>query len=359
MSSIYGKNFTVDIFGESHGSAIGCVLNGLPSGISIDLQKIQEFLDRRRAKGEAWATKRKESDVPKILSGFFKGKTTGTPLCAVFENSDTRSKDYDTGMNRPGHADYTGSIRYKGYGDPRGGGHFSGRLTAPLVFAGAVAQQVLSEKDIFSAVHVKSIAGVYDKALSYTKITKELAEDIKKKPLAVIDDGAAQEMIDKIKEAAKEGDSVGGEIECAVVNVPAGLGSPMMEGIESRLSSLLFAVPAVKSVSFGAGSSFTTMMGSETNDEYVLKDGEITTLTNNNGGVIGGITNGMPIVFSVIVKPTPSINKPQKTVNLETKKEETLQVKGRHDPCIVPRAAAVIEAAAYIAILDIMMEGSF
>ncbi len=359
MSSIYGKNFTVDIFGESHGSAIGCVLGGLPSGISIDLLKIQEFLDRRRAKGEAWATKRKESDKPKILSGVFGGKTTGTPLCAVFENSDTRSKDYTPGINRPGNADYTGSIRYKGYGDPRGGGHFSGRLTAPLVFAGAVAQQILNEKDIFSAVHIKSIAGVCDKTLGYTEITKELAEDIKEKTLAVIDDDAAEKMIEKIKEAAAEGDSVGGEIECAVVNVPAGIGSPMMDGIESRLSSLLFAVPAVKSVSFGAGSSFAGMKGSEANDGYALSDGKITALTNNNGGVIGGITNGMPIVFSVTVKPTPSINKPQKTVNLETKKEEMLQVKGRHDPCIVPRAAAVIEAAANIAILDIMMEGSF
>lgn len=359
MSSIYGKNFTVDIFGESHGSAIGCVIGGLLSGIELDMEKIQAFMDRRRAKGQVWATKRKEGDVPKIVSGLYNGSTTGTPLCMLIENTDTRSRDYQKGLNRPGHADYSGRVRYRGFNDPRGGGHFSGRLTAPLVFAGAVASQVLEQKSILAATHVSSIAGVPDEKFDYTNINETLSGELKKKPLAVIDDTCGENMLVKIKEAAEQGDSVGGEIECAIVGVPAGVGSPMMNGVESRLSSLLFSIPAIKAVSFGAGHDFTGMKGSQANDEYALIDEQMTALSNNNGGIIGGITNGMPIVFSVVIKPTPSISKQQKTVNLHTKQDEMLEIKGRHDPCIVPRAVAVVEAAACIAVLDLIMEGSF
>lgn len=359
MSSIYGNNFTVDIFGESHGSAIGCVLGGLPSGIELDMEKIQAFMDRRRARGQVWATKRKEGDVPKVVSGLYNGKTTGTPLCMLIENTDTRSRDYQKGINRPGHADYSGSVRYKGFNDPRGGGHFSGRLTAPLVFSGAVAAQILEQKNIFAATHVSSIARVSDEKFDYIEINKALADELKTKQLAVIDNTCGENMKVKIEEAAKQGDSVGGEIECAVVGVPAGVGSPMIRGVESRLSSLLFSIPAVKAVSFGAGHDFADMKGSQANDEYTLIDEQMTALSNNNGGIIGGITNGMPIVFSVVIKPTPSISKQQKSVNLHTEQDEILEIKGRHDPCIVPRAVAVVEAAACIVMLDLMMEGSF
>lgn len=356
MSSIWGKHFTVDIFGESHGQMIGVVINGVTPGISLNLENIQAFMNRRKAGSEAWSTKRREPDEFNIVSGFADGKTTGTPLCMFIDNTDTRSKDYQQGLNRPGHADYTGSIRYNGFNDPRGGGHFSGRLTAPLVFAGAVAAQVLEAKGIFAATHIRKIQDIQDKTFDYTNIPKDLSETLKSMRFPLIDVSKQASMEQQVMNAAASGDSVGGVIECAVVGVPAGIGSPMMDSIESRLSSLLFSIPAVKGVSFGAGFGFADMLGSKANDEYI-KDGEqIRTTTNNNGGILGGISNGMPIVFQTIIKPTPSISKPQKTVNLNTKESEMIEINGRHDPCIVPRAVAVVEAAACICILDLLME---
>ena len=356
MSSIWGKNFIIDIFGESHGAHIGVVINGITPGIALDLGKIQAYLDRRKAGSEAWSTKRREPDIFNIVSGFFNGYTTGTPLCALSENSDTRSKDYSQKPNRPGHADYTGSVRYGGFNDHRGGGHFSGRLTAPLVFAGAVAAQILEQKGVYAAAHIKSISDVHDQSFDDMNITKAQADSLKSSRFALIDETKRPHMEKRVMDAASEGDSVGGVIECAVCGLPAGLGSPMFASVEGALSSMLFSVPAVKGVSFGAGFAFSKMRGSDANDAYTLDSDHIVTKTNHNGGILGGITNGMPIVFQAAVKPTPSISKPQHTVSLDSHQAETIAIKGRHDPCIVPRAVPVIEAAACICILDIMME---
>lgn len=352
--SIWSRNVVIDIFGESHGQAIGVVITGLEPGVLLDPERIQAFLGRRKAGGEAWSTKRSESDVFKIVSGVYGRRTTGAPLCAICENAGAHSGDYPKGLNRPGHADYTASVRYRGFNDPRGGGAFSGRLTAPLVFAGAVAEQMLSQSGVYAAAHIKSIADVNDKAFDRTSISSETAQALKASRFPLLDESVKEEMQRRITDAAAEGDSVGGVIECAVCGVPAGAGGEYFGSVESALSSLLFAVPAVKGISFGAGYSMASMRGSEANDAYALKDGKIAALPNNNGGILGGITNGMPIVFDAAIKPTPSISKPQKTVNLETMCEETIEIKGRHDPCIVPRAVPVVEAAAYIAILDIL-----
>lgn len=356
MSSIWGRHFIIDIFGESHGPKIGVVINGLEPGTVLDFSQLRAFLDRRRAGSEAWSTKRHEADDFEIVSGYANGFSTGSPLCVLFHNSAQRSSDYDERINRPGHADYTGFVRYNGFNDPRGGGHFSGRLTAPLVFAGAVAAQVLAKKGIYAATHVRRLADVEDTAFDATNITTEQAQSLAAMRFPLIDESKREVMESAIKQAASEGDSVGGIVECAVCGLPAGLGSPMFDTVESRLSSLLFAIPAVKGVSFGSGFDIARMRGSEANDAYALKDGKVVTETNHNGGILGGITNGMPVIFEAAIKPTASISKPQQTVNLKTMEQETAVVKGRHDACIVPRAAAVIEAAAYICMLDVMME---
>ncbi len=357
MSSIWGRHFTIDIFGESHGPKIGVVINGLEPGTVLDFPQLRAFLDRRRAGSEAWSTKRHEADDFEIVSGYANGFSTGTPLCVLFHNSAQRSSDYDERINRPGHADYTGYVRYNGFNDPRGGGHFSGRLTAPLVFAGAVAAQVLAKKGIYAATHIRSIADIEDAAFDPTAISSEQAQGLAAMRFPLIEEAKREAMEAAIKKAASEGDSVGGIVECAVCGLPAGFGSPMFDTVESRLASLLFAVPAVKGISFGSGFGFAQMRGSEANDAYAVKDGKVVTETNHNGGVLGGITNGMPVVFEAAIKPTASISKPQQTVNLKTLEQETVTVKGRHDACIVPRATAVIEAAAYVCMLDLVMEG--
>ena len=359
MSSIWGRHFTIDIFGESHGPKIGVVINGLEPGTVLDFPQLRAFLDRRRAGSEAWSTKRHEADDFEIVSGYANGFSTGTPLCVLFHNSAQRSSDYDERINRPGHADYTGFVRYNGFNDPRGGGHFSGRLTAPLVFSGAVAAQVLAKKGIYAATHIRRIADIEDAAFDPTAISSDQAQRLAAMRFPLIDETKREAMEAAIKQAASEGDSVGGIVECAVCGLPAGFGSPMFDTVESRLASLLFAVPAVKGVSFGSGFGFAQMRGSEANDAYAVKDGKVVTETNHNGGVLGGITNGMPVVFEAAIKPTASISKPQQTVNLKTMEQETVAVKGRHDACIVPRAAAVIEAAAYVCVLDLVIEGRF
>ena len=352
--SIWGKNFTVDIFGESHGPYIGVVIGGVEPGFKPDMEKIQSFLDRRRPGGEEWSTARNEADRFEIVSGLSGGCATGAPLCALCKNSDKRSGDYPEGLNRPGHADYTAYMRYGGHNDARGGGRFSGRLTAPLVFAGALASQLLEKRGVYAAAHIRSIAGTEDSEFDRTEVTREQADSLKSR-FPLLDGSKRAAMEKRIADAAKAGDSVGGVIECAVMGLPPGVGSEYFGSVESALSSMLFAVPAVKGVSFGAGFSFAEMRGSEANDGYVLRDGRITAAANNNGGILGGITNGMPVVFEAAIKPTPSISLPQRTVNLKTMEEETIEIKGRHDPCIVPRAVPVIEAAACIAFLDMMM----
>lgn len=357
MSSIWGRHVVVDLFGESHGPGIGVVLNGVKPGVLLDLDGIQAFLDRRKAGNEVWSTRRSEPDTFEIVSGLFNGRTTGTPLCALLRNTDTRSGDYASRPNRPGHADYTGAVRYEGFNDPRGGGHFSGRLTAPLVFAGAIAAQILRPAGVYAASHILRIADVWDDGFCETAIPQALADRLASLRFPLIDEAKKPAMESVVTQAAADKDSVGGIIECAICGVPAGVGSPFFDSVESTLASMLFSVPAVKGVSFGAGFGFAYLRGSQANDAYdKAPDGSIVTATNRNGGILGGITNGMPVLFQVAVKPTASIAKTQQTVNLNTGRPETIAIEGRHDPCIVPRAAAVIEAAAYLCMLDLMTE---
>lgn len=319
------------IFGESHGPAIGVTLEGVPSGIVIDMDFIRAEMKRRAPGQNAMSTARREADEPEILSGMFEGCTTGTPLCAVIHNTDTRSKDYAKLKNlpRPGHADYTGSVRYGGYNDYRGGGHFSGRLTAPLVFAGALAKLILKQKEIKITSSISILEGVADP-------TPEQVEEI-------------------ILAAKNEGDSVGGAIACTVEGVAAGFGAPDFGcNAEGIFSQYLFAVPAVKGVAFGAGFGFTCMRGSEANDPFYMDGKTVRTRSNCAGGINGGITNGMPITFEVAIRPTPSISVEQDTVDLSGGKDAKLVIEGRHDPCIVQRALPVIEAAAALATCELL-----
>ncbi|WP_029488284.1 chorismate synthase [Candidatus Epulonipiscium viviparus] len=358
MNNTFGKNIGISIFGESHGAGIGVVIGGLPAGIELDFKQIEKEMERRAPGRDKLSTARKESDLPIIQSGIWENHTTGAPLCALIKNSDTHSKDYSilkTNM-RPGHADYTGNIRYAGFNDYRGGGHFSGRITAPLVFAGAVAKQILDKKGITIGAHISQIASIKDTKFDSQSVSSDDFGVLLKKELPVIDDSKIENMRAKILNAKADGDSVGGKIECAVVGIPAGLGNPFFDSVESIIAHLAFSVPAVKGIDFGAGDKFAEFYGSEANDEFYIKDGVVATKTNNNGGILGGITNGSPIIFEVIIKPTPSIAKEQDTVNIETKEEVKLQIKGRHDPCIVQRAVVVIEAIAAIAILELLNE---
>ena len=322
-------NYT--IFGESHGPAIGVVMTGLPSGLALDMEAVALEMERRAPGRDATSTARREGDKVQILSGMFEGRTTGTPLCAVIPNTDTRSKDYSKlkDLPRPGHGDYTGSVRYGGFADYRGGGHFSGRLTAPLVFAGAVAKQLLAQRGIAVGSRIDLLGGVAN---------------------------PTEEQIDAIILAAKaEGDSVGGAVQCTVSGVPAGFGAPDLgENAEGIFAKHLFAVPGVKGIEFGAGFGFASMRGSQANDPFVMDGDTVRTCTNHAGGINGGITNGMPLVFRVAMRPTPSIGKPQQTVSLSKGTNEELVIHGRHDPCIVKRALPVIEAAAALAVCEIM-----
>ena len=336
------------IFGESHGPAIGVVLEGMPAGLELDLEQVQKELDRRKPGQDLTATARKESDLVEVLSGVFEGKTTGAPLAMVIHNSDQHSKDYESirYTPRPSHGDYAGFIKSKGCLDYRGGGHFSGRLTAPLVAAGAVAKQVLAGHGVKVGAHISSIYGICDAALEDPEDLKDVAAKV----FPVLDDSKGEEMRQAILEAKEEQDSVGGAIECAVTGLPAGLGAPDFGcNVEGIFSQYLFAVPAVKGIEFGAGVAFSLMRGSEANDPFAVEDGKVVTKTNHAGGVNGGITNGMPVTFEVTIRPTPSIALPQESVDLRTGEEVEIEIKGRHDPCIVPRAVPVIEAAAALA----------
>ena len=342
------------IFGESHGPAIGVVLEGVPAGLELDLEQVQKELDRRKPGQDPTATARKESDLVEVLSGVFEGKTTGAPLAMVIHNSDQHSKDYESirYTPRPSHGDYAGFIKSKDCLDYRGGGHFSGRLTAPLVAAGAVAKQVLAGHGVKVGAHISSIYGICDAALEDPEDLKGVAA----KAFPVLDDSKGEEMRQAILEAKEERDSVGGAIECAVTGLPAGVGSPMFQGLESQLAATLFAIPAVKGVEFGSGFGAAGMRGSEHNDPFVLEHGAIRTASNHAGGILGGISSGMPVVFRAAFKPTPSIAQKQHTVRLSAGTEEELQITGRHDPCIVPRAVPVVEAAAALVLLDALLD---
>ncbi len=350
MKNTFGNSLTVTLFGESHGEAIGAVLDGLPAGISVNEEYIAECLAKRRPSG-AISTARAEKDEFKILSGVFCGKTTGTPLCIVIPNNDTKSSDYEATrwLARPSHADYTANCKYHGFEDYRGGGHFSGRITAALVAAGGVLAPILAEKGILVASHIKTIGGVAD--TDFTDYAKDF-ENLSKAEFPTLSEQATEDMKNAILTAKSEGDSLGGIVETAVLGMPSGVGEPWFDTLESTLSHILFSVPAVKGVEFGLGFSFAQMKGSEANDSFEINEGVVTTKTNNNGGINGGISNGMPIVFRSVIKPTPTISKPQSTINMQALENATLEAKGRHDPCIVPRACPVIDAVTVIAICD-------
>ena len=342
------------IFGESHGPAIGVTLTGVPAGLELDMDAITREMARRAPGRSALSTARREDDQPEILSGVFEGKTTGAPLCAVIANTDTRSQDYTRtkDLARPGHADYPARVRYQGYNDYRGGGHFSGRLTAPLVFAGAVAKQILARRGVFVGAHISSVYGISDQLLEDWDSLRAVAD----KDFPVLDDRAGEQMRQAILEANDEQDSVGGAIECAVFGLPAGLGGPDFgENAEGIFSQYLFAVPAVKAVGFGAGAAFALMRGSEANDPlYMDDDGAVRAEQNCAGGINGGITNGMPLVFEVTMRPTPSIARAQFTVDMVKGENAVLELHGRHDPCVVHRAVPVIEAAAALAACELL-----
>ena len=345
------------IFGDSHGEAIGGVLAGVPAGLALDLEAVQRELDRRRPGRSALSTARKEADQVRVLSGMFEGKTTGAPLAMVIGNADQHSSDYDSirYTPRPGHGDYAGFLTSRGCQDYRGGGHFSGRLTAPLVAAGAVAKQLLARQGVWVGAHISSIYGICDAALEEAGQLRGVAE----KDFPVLDDAAGRQMQQAILEAKQAQDSVGGAVECAVTGLSAGLGGPDFGcNVEGIFSQYLFAVPAVKSVAFGAGVAFSLMRGSQANDPFAVEDGKVITKTNHAGGINGGITNGMPVVFEATLRPTPSIALPQESVDLRTGEEVELKIKGRHDPCIVPRAVPVIEAAAALAACAVLGIGS-
>lgn len=357
MSSLFNGGISVSIFGESHGKGIGVVMDNLPAGEDIDLEQIYAFMARRAPRKDGTSTTRSEKDIPEILSGLYNGKTTGTPLCAVIMNSDQHSADYGniSHIARPAHADYTGYLRYNGANDPRGGGHFSGRITAPLVFAGAVCAQILQHLGVTTGAHIVSIKDVNDERFDPVSVTAQQLEAVKARSFPVLSDKAEEEMRSVINSAREAQDSVGGIVECAAVGVPAGIGSPMMEGLENVIAQLVFAVPAVKGIEFGSGFDCTQLFGSENNDPFAMKDGEIVTLTNNHGGILGGISSGMPIIFRAAFKPTPSIARPQSSVDFKMLTEEQLIIKGRHDPCVVHRAVPCIEAAMNIALVSAFM----
>lgn len=359
MSSTWNNKITFSIFGESHGQAIGVCMDNVPAGESIDIDEVYEFMARRAPKSNGLTTSRKEKDMPQVMSGYYNGKTTGTPLCAIIANNDHHSQDYSnlSKLARPGHADYTGALRYRGFNDVRGGGHFSGRLTAPLCFAGAVAQQILRKRGIYVGAHIAEIHGVTDKSFDPINTSKDDIRELWKKDFPVIIDVQGNEMKKQIENAKANGDSVGGIIEAIAINVPAGIGSPIFDGLENSIAQLIFGIPAVKGLEFGAGFESARLTGSENNDEFYVNDkGYVVTRTNNHGGILGGISSGMPITLRVAVKPTPSISKPQETVDYSAMKNETLEIKGRHDPCIVPRAVPAVEAALNIALLNHMLD---
>ena len=356
MSNMIGSSYRVQIFGQSHSPMIGAVIEGIPAGVVPDMAYIQAFM-ARRAPGGALSTKRREADIPVIISGLNeKGETCGAPLCVTIQNTDHRSQDYNSlkDVPRPGHADFTAWTKFSGHNDIRGGGQFSGRLTAPWCFAGALAMQMLAGKNIRIRARIRSIAGIEDASVDYTHPPMD---DIPETGLACISPDAARKMAEAIEKAREALDSVGGVIECFVTGLPAGLGDPMFDGVENRLARALFGIPGVRGVEFGEGFAAAAMKGSEHNDAFRIGEGgSVITKTNRHAGILGGITSGMPIAVRIAVKPTPSISRQQDSVSLGKGENALLEVRGRHDPCIVPRAVPVMEAAVACTIFDILCE---
>lgn len=356
MSSTYGDKIKISIFGESHGNGIGVVIDGLPAGVKIDMDRVLVQMSRRAPGKDRTATPRLEKDLPKVLSGMLGDTLTGAPLCAVIENTNTKSGDYSNllACPRPGHSDYTAFVKYNASNDIRGGGHFSGRLTAPIVFAGAVCRQILESKGIKIAAHINSIGTVNDTAFNPVCIEDELIDKLNNSTFALIDGSVEEAMREQVEDARMSLDSIGGTIECAVTGIDAGIGEPMFEGVEGVIAKAVFGVPAIKGIEFGKGFELAQMRGSQSNDPFRYENGNVVTETNNCGGILGGITNGMPVIFRAAVKPTPSISQKQRTVDLQKKENAELEIHGRHDPCIVPRAVPVIEAVTAIAIINLM-----
>ncbi len=352
MKNTFGQSLAITLFGESHGQEIGAVLDGLRPGIAIDEDFIRHQLSLRRPHGKI-STSRVETDEFRIVSGVFEGKTTGTPLCILIPNTNTRSKDYAPSLPRPSHADYAAECKYHGFQDYRGGGHFSGRITAALVAAGAIVLSALKEKGIRFGTHIRTLANVSDRAWS------ELENDISilnEKVFPVLSDEAAEKMQEAISEAAKEGDSVGGVLESVITGIPEGVGEPWFDTVEGVLSHALFSIPAIKGVEFGDGFALSGMRGSEANDAFRMENGKVVTVTNHSGGINGGITNGMPVIFRCAVKPTPSIFKEQQSVDLTSLRNATLQLRGRHDPAIIHRARVVVDSVAALAVYDLLAQ---
>lgn len=353
-----GDKIKVTVFGQSHSEAIGAVIDGIPSGFKPDMDKIYAFMQRRAPGRDKFSTQRKETDFPEIISGLADGVTCGAPITAVIKNSDQKSKDYDNLklVPRPGHADFTAYVKFGGCNDIRGGGQFSGRMTAPLCFAGALCMQLLEQKGIYIGAHIESVHGIKDERFNPVSITPDALDAVKAKTFCVISDEKGEEMKAEIDKARMSLDSVGGTIECAVIGMPVGIGGALFNGIEGALSSAIFGIPAVKGIEFGAGFSAAELYGSENNDSFYFDGDTVKTRTNNHGGILGGISSGMPVIFRTAIKPTPSIAKEQDSVNLKTKTAEKLVITGRHDPCIVQRAVPVIEAVTAITILNLLGE---
>lgn len=353
MSSIYGNKLKLSVFGQSHAPAIGMTLDGIPAGLPLNMEILQKFLARRAPGQNGLSTPRRESDIPEILCGIMNGFTCGAPISAVIRNTNTRSQDYANLRDcpRPGHADYTAQIKYHGFQDAAGGGHFSGRLTAPLCIAGGMCLQWLAEKGIHIGAHIASIEDVRD--TPFDMVCPQL--DSVRRDFPVLSQEAGEAMQAAILNAKAVGDSVGGVIECAITGVPAGVGDPMFDGIENRIAQIVFGIPAVKGLEFGLGFGLSGLRGSVSNDPFTIQNGTIATATNHCGGILGGISDGMPILFRAAVKPTPSIAREQQSVSIRKLETQALTIEGRHDPCIVPRAVPVVEAAAAIAMMDMLL----
>ena len=357
MSSFFGQHLRLSLFGQSHGEAIGVTMDGFPAGMVIDMARVKREMVRRAPGQSDLTTPRREPDEPEVLSGVLDGRTTGQPICAVIRNTNTRSRDYGSGVDllRPGHADYTGHVRYFGFEDWRGGGHFSGRLTAPIVFAGALCSQWLAEQGVDIVCHIQQLGSVRDRSFLDYSPDADTAH-LRQMALPVLTPGLDAAMEAEVLRARAAQDSVGGIIECRVTGLPAGLGAPFFDSVESLLSHLMFSVPAVKGVAFGEGFGFAQLSGSAANDAFRMEADRIVTETNHSGGVQGGITNGMPVIFRCVIRATPSIAQPQRTVSLQKGENAEVSIRGRHDPCILPRAVPVVEAMTAIGLMELWKE---
>jgi len=358
MSFIYGNNIKISIFGQSHSPAIGVVMDGLPAGFPLDLNALNAFMRRRMPGQGIHTSQRKEPDMPEFLSGLVNGITCGAPLTAIIRNTDAHSSDYDGlwDVPRPSHADYAAFMKYGEARDVRGGGQFSGRLTAPLCVAGGICLQLLQREGVQIAAHIAQIGSVNDRPFNPVLISDDDINILQHAAFPALDACAGERMLAAIEEARQDGDSIGGIIECAAIGVPAGIGEPMFNGMENRLAAILFGIPAVKGVEFGNGFAAAALRGSENNDAFTVTENSVQTSTNRHGGILGGITSGMPVLFRVAFKPTPSIAKEQLSISLSKKHEMPLTITGRHDPCIVPRAVPCVEAAAAVALYDSILE---